>query len=85
MPLGKAGQSNAMLYTVITFVGLFIIAASCAVFFYIKAEDYRTQLDSSLDMTNKLANRSEQNNLSKIVGKAEKDKSILGPVLAYHE
>ena len=83
MPPGKAIQSNAMLYTVITFVGLFIIAATCAVIFYIKAEDYRTQRDNSMDMTNKLVNRSEQNNLSKIVGKAEKGKSILGTVLGY--
>jgi len=31
MPAGKPSQSNTMLYTVITFVGLFLIAAVCAV------------------------------------------------------
>ena len=39
MPPGKRRQSNAMLYTLITFVGLFIIATTVAVIYYVKAEE----------------------------------------------
>jgi hypothetical protein len=39
MPAGKKYQSSAMLYTVVTFVALFIIAAAVAVVYYIKAEE----------------------------------------------
>ncbi len=45
MPAARRKQSNAMLYTLIIFVGLFIVATTVAVFFYVKAEDYRTSND----------------------------------------
>jgi hypothetical protein len=32
----RGSQSNTMLYSLITLVGLFLAAASCAVFFYVK-------------------------------------------------
>jgi len=38
MPIGKRQQNNAMLYTIIAFVGLFIIAAAVAVIYYVKFE-----------------------------------------------
>ena len=41
MPAGKRQQSNAMLYTVITFVGLFLISTVIAVVFYL--QDRKTQ------------------------------------------
>ncbi len=78
MPPGKQSQSNAMLYTVITFVALFIIATTCAVIFYVKAEDYKTQISDDKATLNNLATSSERNNLPKIVGTAEKNMSMLG-------
>ena len=47
MAVARQEQSNVMLYTVITFVGLFIVAAVLAVLFYIKSEDWRNQFLTS--------------------------------------
>jgi len=81
MPAGKS-QTNAMLYTVITFVALFIIATVCAVIFYVKAEDFKTQLnDQSNDMVN-IATEKEQRSLTKIIGKKLKGKSYLGTLIS---
>ncbi len=77
MPPGKQSQSNAMMYTVITFVGLFIIATTCAVIFYVKAEDYKTRLAADAATLNNLASPAEQPNLPKLVGTPEQDKSML--------
>ncbi|RKY09418.1 MAG: hypothetical protein DRP66_02300 [Planctomycetota bacterium] len=77
MPPGKQSQSNAMLYTVITFVGLFIIATTCAVIFYVKAEDYITQIATNEAVLNKIATSTERNSLSKIVGTARPGKSMI--------
>jgi len=81
MPPGKQSQSNAMMYTVITFVGLFIIAITCAVIFYVKAEDYKTRLAADAAALNNLASRAEQPNLAKIVGTPEKNKSMIGTMV----
>jgi hypothetical protein len=78
MPPGKPSESNAMLYTVITFVALFLIAATCAVIFYLKAEDYRTQNEDTQKNMDKFATRSEQSAIAKIVGKVPDQKSVLG-------
>ena len=83
MPAGKASQSNAMLYTVITFVGLFLIATVCAVVFYVKHEDEVALRKTAEATTNKLANQIEQRGLEKIVGKAVKGKSYLGTMNEY--
>ena len=47
MPAPRQSQNGAMLYTVITFVSLFIIATVIAVLYYLDAEDTRLQLESS--------------------------------------
>lgn len=80
MPAGKPLQSNTMLYTVITFVGLFLVAAVCAVFFYIKAEDYRVQRDTMVDELAKAASERERRDL---VGQPLKGKTVLGTVIGY--
>ncbi len=78
MPAGKSSESSAMLYTVITFVALFLVATTCAVIFYVKAEDFKTQRDASDSTMSALANSSERNSLAKIVGKTPQGKSALG-------
>ncbi len=71
-------QSNAMLYALITFVALFIVGVVCAVVFYVKSEEYRTQLENNKSDTLKIANIQEQGSLGKIVGKAEGTTTYLG-------
>lgn len=83
MPAGKSSESSAMLYTVITFVGLFLIATTCAVIFYVKAEDFKTQRDAADSTMLKLANNSEQNSLAKIVGRSLQGKSALGTMTVH--
>ena len=43
MPPRKRHESNAMLYTLIAFVGLFIAGATVAIIYYVKAEDFKTK------------------------------------------
>ncbi|MCD6395404.1 MAG: hypothetical protein J7M40_18130 [Planctomycetes bacterium] len=77
MPPGKQSQSNAMLYTVIIFVALFIIATTCAVIFYVKAEDYKTQMDADKANLDKIATSTERASLPKIVGTPKQGMSML--------
>lgn len=74
----RGSQNNTMLYSLITFVGLFVIATVCAVVFYVKAEEYRTQYETQQTNTDKIASGREQSTLSRIVGRAEAEKSYLG-------
>ncbi|MHC4927355.1 MAG: hypothetical protein ACYTER_08510, partial [Planctomycetota bacterium] len=60
MAARQGTQSNAMLYTLITFVALFVIATVCAVIFYIKSEEHRTSDEASEAMLAEVANRTEQ-------------------------
>jgi hypothetical protein len=71
-------QSNAMLYALITFVALFVVGVVCAVVFYIKSEEYRTQLETSKSEMAKIANTREQGAMGKIVGKTESGKTYMG-------
>ena len=43
MPARKRQETNAILYALIAFVALFIIAATFAVIYYVRAEEYRTK------------------------------------------
>jgi len=78
MPAGKRRQSNAMLYTLITFVGLFVVATTVAVIYYVKAEELRTQTKELQDRTEALATAEEYRNLGSIVGTKLKGQSNLG-------
>lgn len=71
-------QSNAMLYALVTFVALFVVGVVCAVVFYVKSEEYRTQLENTKSDTLKIANMREQGALGKIVGKTEGAETYLG-------
>ncbi|MHC4685926.1 MAG: hypothetical protein ACYTEW_16655 [Planctomycetota bacterium] len=60
--------SSAMLYTLITFVGLFIAATTVAVIYYVKAEDYRTgQVDLQNQINDLASSRERQAPLGAIV------------------
>jgi len=84
MPAGKRQQSNAMLYTVITFVGLFIVTTTLAVIFYIKFEERRTLADDSQKKLEELMSKAEQRKgVSKIIGSIGRNKSGLGTMSDY--
>jgi len=79
MAARQASQSNAMLYTMITFVALFVIAAVLAVVYYVKSEDFRIQAEDAKEELRAIANTAEQNSLDdKIVGKPTQGKSYMG-------
>jgi len=78
MAARQASQSNAMLYALITFIAMFIIATVFAVVYYVKSEEYRSQADAVRDDLGSIATSSEQREIAKIVGKPIDDNSYLG-------
>lgn len=83
MAAGKRAQGNAMLYTVITFVGLFILSTVLAVIYYLKAEDYRNEAATLRTQRNELATSSELRKIGAIVGAKQRTKSRLGTMIDY--
>lgn len=83
MPAGKRQQSNTVLYTLILFVGLFIVSGVLAVVFYTKAEDNRSQAAALEQTISDLATTSEQNRLASLVG--AKSGTYLATLLGYHD
>ena len=77
-------QSNAMLYALVTFVALFVVGIVGAVIFYVKSEEYRTQLENNKTETAKIASPQEQGALGKIIGKVESPKTYLGTLNEYY-
>jgi hypothetical protein len=83
MPARRRKQSNAMLYTLITFVGLFIATTTVAVIYYVKAEEYRTaEADLQREIDN-LATERERQALGSIVGTKQPNKTQLGTMVDY--
>ena len=84
MPARRRKQSNAMLYTLITFVGLFIVATTIAVIYYVEAEDKRTRLEEMQNKIDGLADTREINELGRIVGtKASSSTTWLGTMVGH--
>jgi len=85
MPARRRKQSNAMLYTLITFVGLFIATTTIAVIYYVKAEEYKTrEADLQRDINN-LATDRERQALGTIVGTKQPGKTWLSTLVDYHD
>jgi hypothetical protein len=72
-----------MLYTLITFVGLFVAATTVAVIYYVKAEELRTTRDSLQGEIDALVSREESRNIGSIVGTKMPGRSNLGSVVQY--
>ncbi len=83
MPARRRKQSNAMLYTLITFVGLFIVATTIAVIYYVEAEDKSTRLTDMQNQIDYLADSKERNALGTIVGTKASRKSWLGTMVEH--
>lgn len=72
-----------MLYTLITFVGLFIAATTVAVIYYVKAEELRTRGAELQQEMDRLATREEVRNIGSIVGTKLSGQSNLGTVVEH--
>lgn len=83
MPARRRKQSNAMLYTLITFVGLFIVATTIAVIYYVEAEDKRTRLEEIQNKIDDLADTKEINLLGTIVGTRASRNTWLGTMVGH--
>ncbi len=85
MPARRRKQSNAMLYTLITFVGLFIATTTVAVIYYVKAEEYKTaEADLDREMNN-IATKRERDAWGTIVGTKLPNKTWLGTMVDYFD
>ncbi|MFA5252760.1 MAG: DUF3887 domain-containing protein [Phycisphaerae bacterium] len=83
MPVGQRQQNNAMLYTVITFVGLFIVSTVVAVIFYLQAEKHRTAEVALQSQMDELASKAELGKIGSIVGAKQQRQSRLGTMVDY--
>jgi len=83
MPAGKRKQSSAILYTLVIFVGLFIVAATLAVIFYVKFEEQRTQAQDAQRNLDEMAIQAEIRNIGALVGARQKQKTYLGTMVDY--
>src|SRR4030042_2870896 len=83
MSPAKRQQSDAMLYTLILFVGLFIAATTIAVIYYVKFEDQSTKAEKAERSLEEIATPSEVQDIGKIVGQKEINKSRLATMVDY--
>lgn len=83
MPAARRTESNAMLYTLITFVGLCIISAVIAIVYYLKFEEQRTAAEQADRELAEIADARERPNLVKIVGAKKPGKTYLGTAVDY--
>jgi hypothetical protein len=83
MAVVRQEQRNVMLFTVITFVGLFIVSAVLAVLFYIKSEDWRNQFLTSQQNQEEFVTSSEVQNVGTLIGQKERKASRTRQLLGY--
>ena len=83
MPARRRKQSNAMLYTLITFVGLFIATTTVAVIYYVKAEEYKNgRADLQRDIDN-IATDRERQAFGSIIGTKLPNKTWIATFVDY--
>ena len=74
-----------MLYSLVTFVGLFIVATALAVVFYVKSEDQiQTVEKATNDLRDMVSNRQEQN-ITKLIGTKKRNETYVGKMLEYFD
>jgi len=83
MPPAKRQQTDAMLYTLILFVGLFIAATTVAVIYYVKFEDRRTIAQKAQRDLGEIASPSELQRIGAIIGAKQPRKSRLRTMVDY--
>ena len=72
-----------MLYTLIAFVGLFLIALIAAIIFYVKTEDFKVQAAAAESELKEMASRVEVQRAGAIVGAKQKPETYLGKMVDY--
>lgn len=83
MPAGRRQQNNAMLYTVATFVALFLIATTIAVIFYVRAQDFHEQAQEAIAQRDELATTQQWRERGNLVGDIEPRQTYLGQMIEY--
>jgi hypothetical protein len=83
MPAGKSSQSNASLYTAITFVALFLIAATAAIILYMKYEDQKVIAANAKSARDEVVTEKEYRNIGNTIGKPTDGKSYTATLLGY--
>ena len=83
MSPAKRQASDAMLYTLILFVFLFIAATTIAVIYYIKFEDQRTVAEESQSNLQEIVSPTELQRIGTIVGAKQPRKSRLATMVEY--
>ena len=83
MPAGKRQQSNAMLYSLVIFVGLFIVATALAVIFYVKFEDQRKKAREAQSNLAQMATNGDWRDRGKIVGTVRNRETYFGKMVDY--
>jgi hypothetical protein len=83
MPAHRRKQTNAMLYTLITVIGLLIAATTVAIIFYVKAEEYRIDRESLENELSDFATRDEQDSVTSIIGAKANLKTWIGTMVDY--
>jgi hypothetical protein len=78
MPARRKQQSNAMLYTLIIFVGLFIVSTTIAVIYYVKAEEYRAARDNLQNEIDNYATNNERQDVGRNIGSRTSGMTWLG-------
>ena len=83
MPAGKRQENNVRLYTVITFISLFIVMTVAAVALYVKFEEQRKKAINAEAELEKVVSSAEQRKLAGLVGKTTGKQSTVGALLSY--
>jgi hypothetical protein len=83
MSPAKRQASDAMLYTLILFVGLFIAATTVAVIYYVKFEDQRTAAEKAQSDLQEIVSPTELQRIGTIIGAKQLRKSRLATMVEY--
>ena len=83
MPAGKKQQNTTVLYSLIAFVGLFLVSTTFAIIFYVKFEEQKKFVADAEKKLSELANSSEQRTMNNIIGTMPRGKSGLGTMNDY--
>ena len=83
MAAAKRQQTSTVLYTLITFITLFIISTAFAVIYYVKFEEQRKLAEDAQNDLDQVASSTEMRNLNLIVGIKPARTSALGIMSQY--
>jgi regulator of replication initiation timing len=83
MPAGKRQQSNAMLYSLVIFVGLFIVATALAVIFYVKFEDQSKKAQDAKREREEMVTNGDWRDRGRIVGTVRNRETYFGKMVDY--